>query len=188
MKTLRIRVVSADVVKLDPSAGVVFLAYTLRSPVGDNSAAIDLRVAPPDEMAEELFEAARGKAALLAEVFSGQKVSPDRYMLADYRYTRDRLAPLFTRVGDAVRRHRDTPLSDADLTRVETDGVHLLRPEYDLEGKADPERADILRKRAVLHLQQSDPETARVMAQRALRLRPDDLECQQLLARGEAPA
>lgn len=188
MKTMRIRIVSADVVKLEAVAGIVFVAYTLRSPVGDNHAATDLRIAPPESMAEELFEAARSKAALLSEVFGGHKVSPDRYQVADFKYTADRLAPLFERLGAACRRHAERPLSEAEMTALETDGVHLLRPELDLENKPDPERADILRKRAVMLLAASDPQAARIMAQRALRLRPDDVESQHVLARCNQPA
>lgn len=185
---MRIRIVSADVVKADLERGIVFLVYTLRSPVGDNHSAVDLSIADVSAMIQELLEAARQKAALLAEVFSGQKVSPERYQVADYKYTCDRLAPLLGRIADARRRHSEGAIAPDDLLRLETDGVHLLRPEFDLENKPDTERADILRKRAVLHMQQSDPQAARAMAQRALRLRPDDAESQNVLARCNQPA
>lgn len=183
MQPQRIRIVSVDVVKVDLTAGIAFIAYTLRAPVGDNHSATDLSVSDAETMMSELFEAARQKAATLAQVFSGQKVAPATYQIADEQATRDRLAALFSRLIEARAQHRDGRLGATELVALETDGVHLLRPEFDLEGKPDAERADILRKRASLMLDQSDPQTARVFAQRALRLVPDDAACQELVAR-----
>lgn len=180
MKTERIRIVSADVLTADLARKTISLAYTLRAPVGDNHATVDLIIADPKTMAEALFEAARAKAALLAEVFGGKKTDPDSYQVADFRYTCERLAPLFARLAEAAA---DKPLEPAALARLETDGVHLLRADLDLDGKDDAARAHILRLRATAHLQTGDVDNARLMAQRALRLRPDDEACRDVLAR-----
>lgn len=179
MRTERIRIVSADVLKVDVARKTISLAYTLRAPIGDNHAAVDLDLAEPKAMSEALFQAAREKSALLAEVFGGVKVDPDRYQVADYRYTCERLAPLFARLVEAVGK----PLEPAALARLETDGVHLLRADLDLDGKSDEARADILILRAMACLQTDDVDNARIMAQRALRLRPDDTTCRDVLAR-----
>lgn len=183
MKTERIRIVSADVLTADLARKTVSLAYTLRAPVGDNHAAVDLALTEPKAMVEALFKAAREKSALLAEVFGGVKVDPDRYQVADYRYTCERLSPLFTRLVEAASRHAGKPLEPTERARLETDGVHLLRADLDLDGKPDDARADILRLRATAHLQTGDFDNARVMARRALRLRPDDEACRDIVNR-----
>lgn len=186
MQTTRIRIVSVDVAKVDLARALIFVAYVLRTPVGDNHAAADLAIEAPDAMTEALLSAARAKAALLAEVFSGLKVSPDRYQIADFRYTRDRLRPLFARLGEAAARHAETRLDDGALNALETDGVHLLRNDLDLDGKPDAQRADILRQRACA-VEGSAPDVARMLAQRALRLAPDDADCLRIAASGTPP-
>jgi len=183
MKTYRIRIVSVDVIKVDFPRGLAFLAYTLRSPVGDNHSVTDVGLDTPEKMCEELYEAARNKAVLLAEVFSGIHTTSDRYQVADYRATREKLAPLFRRLLSARKKFNDGGVAEEEQSLLETDGVHLLRPELDLEGRSVEERAEILVKRALRHLEQSDPEPARLMAQRALRLKPHDSRAQDVLNR-----
>ena len=183
MKTERIRLLSLDVVQLDLTRNKVRLAYAIRTPVGDNHGDAEIALDAPAAMIEAVLEAARAKAALLSEVFSGRKTSSDHYQIADYRVTCDRIAPLVARVAAAAARHGLTPLSPEERTALETDGVHLLRAELDPEGKADDARAEILRRKAELCLDGADPAAARLHIERALKLRPDDPALHQLAER-----
>lgn len=183
MSRKNIRIVSVDVAKVDLPHRIAFLAYTLRAPVGDNHSACDVGITEPGKMCEELFEAARAKAGILAEAFSGTRPGTEEYRVQDYKPTRERLFPLFQRIIDLAR---NSP-SEAQMLDIETDGVHLLRPDMSIEGRPLEERADILLKRAARHLEASDFEPARLYAQRALRIRPGDGQAKEILSRAAVP-
>lgn len=183
MKTHRIQIVSVDVVKADLAHGVAYLVYTLRAPIGDNHSATDVPLESVQRMSEELFEAARAKAAVLAQAFSAVRSGAEDYMIKDARATQARLTPLFTRLLEARKHFQAGTFDEAERTRLETDGVHLLRPDLDLDDKPLEERVAVLVRRAGIHLEQSNPEPARLMAERALRIQPDEARAAEIVAR-----
>ncbi|MBM3460492.1 MAG: hypothetical protein FJX76_00130 [Armatimonadetes bacterium] len=188
MKNQRIGILCVDVIKLDLERKIAFLAYDLRAPVGDNHSACDVGIDSTERMCDELFAAARAKAALLSKVFSGKAADPDDYMIKDRNATVERIRPLFERVRKALDRQAAGAFDEADRIAAETDGVHLLRPEWDIESVSLDERFAVLLRRAERYLKERDFEPARLMAERALRLRPDSPEARDVLARGKVEA
>jgi hypothetical protein len=185
MKPPRLRIVSVDVTKIDMARGLVFLHYVLRTSVGDNQAAVDVRLGPAEDMCAELYESARHKAALLGEIFAGARVDPAAYEIADESITTERIGSLFSRLQEAVHRFQDASLDESERALIETDGVHLLKPELDPAGRTPGERAAILLKRARRQLEVGDPDGAELLACQALRLASDQSEAREVLAQCE---